>query len=138
MPFETSTKVRFAHVDGASIVFYPRYFEMLNGAVEDWFAQALGADFHAMHVERDIGVPTVQISAEFLAPSTLGEDLTIIITPERIGRSSCAYSVVFSAAGQVRLRATGTLVCMNLTTQKSVPWPEDIRARMEQDLVPIL
>ena len=135
MAFETITKVRFAHIDGASIVFYPRYFEMLNAAVEDWFALELGVDFRSMHTDRGLGVPTVQLSADFMAPSILGEDLTISLTPQRVGRSSCTYSAVFSAAGRDRLRATGTLVCMNLETQRSEPWPDDIRARMTQDLV---
>ena len=56
MPFETITKVRFAHIDGASIVFYPRYFEMLNAAVEDWFALELGVDFRSMHTNRGLSL----------------------------------------------------------------------------------
>ena len=52
MLFTTTVQVRFADVDPAGIVFYPRYFEMLNGAVEDWFAQQLGLDFATMHLER--------------------------------------------------------------------------------------
>ncbi|MBU0554989.1 MAG: acyl-CoA thioesterase [Alphaproteobacteria bacterium] len=137
MPFETTTPVRFAHIDGAGIVFYPRYFEMLNAAVEDWFAQQLGADFRSMHLDRGIGVPTVQLSAEFLAPSMLGEELTIRLAPERIGRSSCTFTIVFVGDGRERLRVNGTLVCMDLKTQTSVPWPADIRERMMQDLVTI-
>ena len=34
--------VRFSHCDPASIVYFPRYFDMINGVVEDWFAGALG------------------------------------------------------------------------------------------------
>jgi 4-hydroxybenzoyl-CoA thioesterase len=130
MTFKTTSQVRFAHVDGAGIVFYPRYFEMLNAAVEDWFAQALGADFRSMHFDRGIGVPTVQLSSEFHAPSTLGEELTIRLTPNKIGRTSCSYTAVFSAAGRDRLTANGTLVCMNLVTLEAEPWPDDIRQRM--------
>ncbi|MEJ2408974.1 MAG: thioesterase family protein [Novosphingobium sp.] len=136
MAFETNALVRFAHVDGAGIVFYPRYFEMLNGAVEDWFARALGADFRNMHQERGIGVPTVQLEAEFLSPGMLGDDLTVRITPRRVGRSSCTYDAVFTANGRDRLKASATLVCMNLTTMKAVPWPDDIRMRMLDDLMP--
>lgn len=133
--FETTAQVRFAHVDGAGIVFYPRYFEMLNAAVEDWFAQDLGADFRNMHEDRGIGVPTVQVAAEFQAPSSLGEELTIRLEPKRIGRTSCAYDAIFTAAGQDRLRISGTLVCMNLRTQKAEPWPADIRQRMLHDSI---
>lgn len=136
MAFETTALVRFAHVDGAGIVFYPRYFEMLNAAVEDWFAHQLGADFRSMHNDRGLGMPSVQVEAEFVAPSMLGDELTIRLTPRRIGRSSCTYDAIFVASGRERLRATGTLVCMNLKTQKSEPWPEDIRQRIVSDLVP--
>ncbi|CDO35326.1 thioesterase family protein [Novosphingobium sp. KN65.2] len=138
MTFRTTGQIRSAHIDDTGIVFYPRYFEMLNAAVEDWFARGLGASFNSMHLDRGIGVPTVQLSAELEAPSTLGEELTILLTPGRIGRSSCCYDAVFTARGLVRLRATGTLVCMNLETRKSEPWPEDIRERMTQYLVPIV
>lgn len=136
MAFETTAQVRFAHVDGAGIVFYPRYFEMLNAAVEDWFAKAIGADFRTMHYDRGIGVPTVDLHAEFLAPCLLGEVLTVRIVPRRVGRSSCDYDALFIGAGRDRVKASATLVCMDLTEKKSVPWPDDIRARMLDDLVP--
>jgi hypothetical protein len=68
MPYPTHTLVRFAHVDPAGIVFYPRYFEMLNGAIEDFFAEAAGADFASLHLERGIGVPTARLHTEFAAP----------------------------------------------------------------------
>lgn len=136
MAFETSAQVRFAHVDGAGIVFYPRYFEMLNAAVEDWFAQSLGADFRTMHHDRGIGVPTVQLAAEFLSPAMLGDDLTVRITPRQVGRSSCTYEAVFTANGCDRLKANATLVCMDLSAKKALPWPDDIRMRMMDDLVP--
>ena len=43
--FQREQVVRFGHCDPAGIVFFPRYFEMLNELVEDWFAQALGLPF---------------------------------------------------------------------------------------------
>ena len=33
--------VQFAHCDPAGIVFYARYFEIINEVVEDWFEDAL-------------------------------------------------------------------------------------------------
>ena len=43
--FTTERRVRFADCDAAGIVFFPRYFEMLNALVEDWFTQGLGVDY---------------------------------------------------------------------------------------------
>lgn len=126
MAFSTDVTIRFAHVDAAGIVFYPRYFEMLNGAVEDWFA-SMGWDFRKMHLTRNMGVPTVKLECDFLAPSELGETVTITIVPTSIGRSSCAVTYVVSGGGKERLRASGVLVCMNLAEKKSMPWPAELR-----------
>ncbi|HZU63293.1 MAG TPA: thioesterase family protein [Novosphingobium sp.] len=128
IPFATTAKVRFAHVDPAGIVFYPRYFEMLNGAVEDWFALGLGQDFRHLHLDRKVGTPTVKLEATFSAPSFLGDDLDITITPLSLGRSSCPLRVVFACRGELRLTAEVVLVCMDLNSHQAMAWPEDIRA----------
>ena len=133
MSFRTTAEVRFAHVDAAGIVFYPRYFEMLNAAVEDWFAQALGVDFRSMHRDRRLGVPTVKLEVEFLSPSELGDRLTIAISPREVGRSSCHLEVVFTGVDRDRLRARVVLVCMDLETRRATPWPDDMRARMTEE-----
>lgn len=136
MTFATTVQVRFADVDPAGIVFYPRYFEMLNGAVEDWFEQALGMGFKQMHIVDRIGVPTVKLEATFLSPSELGDVLTVTIAPNHVGRTSCNFTALFSGAGRDRLRAEVVLVCMDLTEQRSRPWPESVRERMVAAMVP--
>ncbi len=137
MPFRTQTKVRFADVDPAGIVFYPRYFEMLNAAVEDWFDQELGLDFAAMHLDHQIGVPTVKLDVTFDAPSMLGEQLDVTITPTSIGRTSCCFTAVFAGpSGDTRLTAQVVLVCMCLERKRPVEWPDKIRAAMASGMVP--
>lgn len=127
MSFIAQTKVRFAHVDAAGIVFYPRYFEMLNAAVEDWFAEGLGVDFAELHLRRGLGVPTVSLDSRFAAPSRLGDDLDIAIEVASLGRSSCVVAYTVSCGEEVRMTAEGVLVCMVLAEGRSTPWPEDIR-----------
>lgn len=109
MSFTTTAPVRFAHVDAAGIVFYPRYFEMLNAAVEDWFAH-LGCDFKTLHLDRRLGVPTVDLRCTFMAPSQLGDELRITIVPREPGRSSCGYDFVMSADGRDRAKRSAVLV----------------------------
>ncbi|MNR94924.1 1,4-dihydroxy-2-naphthoyl-CoA hydrolase [compost metagenome] len=130
MSYVARTKVRFAHVDAAGIVFYPRYFEMLNAAVEDWFAEGLGVDFAELHLRRGLGVPTVSLDSRFAAPSRLGEDLDIAIEVASLGRSSCVVAYTVRCGEEVRMTAEGVLVCMVLAEGRSTPWPEDIRERL--------
>ena len=47
--FTKQEKVRFKHVDYAGIVFYPRFLEMLNDLVEDWFEEAFDRPFSKIH-----------------------------------------------------------------------------------------
>lgn len=137
MPFVRHTPVRFAHVDAAGIVFYPRFFEMLNAAVEDWFA-ALGRDFRSLHLDDRIGTPTVRLEADFIAPAMLGDELAIALEPIKVGTSSCTYRFTFTNGNTLHLKGEGVLVCMDLDAKRSRPWPEAIatplRAAVPSDL----
>lgn len=129
MTFISRQAVRFAHIDAAGIVFYPRYFEMLNAAVEDYFAEFVGVDFAAMHLDRGLSVPTVKLETEFLAPSRLGDELDFILSIDRVGRSSADVSVEVICGDQLRLRVRVVLVCMDLKTGRPLAWPEDMRPK---------
>ena len=127
--FTTERSVRFADCDAAGIVFFPRYFEMLNGVVEDWFAGPLQVSFRELHVNRQVSVPTAAVEARFIAPSRLEDDLTFALTVTRLGRSSCSLRHRISAGGTLRFEASQTFVYVGLSL-KPEPWPEDLRARM--------
>ncbi len=131
MSFTTRTIVRFAHVDAAGIVFYPRYFEMLNAVVEDYFALEVGVDFATMHRDRRLGVPTVKLDSEFLAVSRLGDLLDFRLAVEQVGRSSAEFRIEGHCAGQLRVRARIILVCIDLDNNRSVTWPADMRPNPE-------
>ncbi len=127
--FTTERRVRFADCDAAGIVFFPRYFEMLNGVVEDWFAGPLQASFREMHVNRQVSVPTAAVEARFIAPSRLEDELTFALTVTKLGRSSCSLRHRISADGALRFEASQTFVYVGRSL-KPEPWPEDLRARM--------
>ncbi|MDF8331924.1 acyl-CoA thioesterase [Novosphingobium cyanobacteriorum] len=127
MTFTSTHLVRFAHVDAAGIVFYPRYFEMLNATVEDYFSQEIGVDFAEMHLRRGLGLPTVSIQTTFLSPSKLGDLLDFRLSVLRVGRSSVDLLADVFCGDERRLEATATLVCMDLEAGRSVAWPDDMK-----------
>ena len=57
--FEMTQKILFKHCDPAGIVFFPRYFEMINDCVEEFFAEMLDWPFETLL--KTNGVPTVAI-----------------------------------------------------------------------------
>lgn len=133
--FSTDRRVRFADCDAAGIVFFPRYFEMLNGVVEDWFAGPLGVSFRELHQDRHASVPTAAVEARFMVPSRLEDDLTFALTVIRLGGTSCTLRHRISAGTALRFEATQTLVHVGASL-KPEPWPEALRARIAPYLEP--
>jgi 4-hydroxybenzoyl-CoA thioesterase len=121
--------IEFNHCDPAGIVFYPRYFEMTNSVVENFFADVAGRSFAAMSSAAPInGVPTVRIAAEFVAPSRLGDKVLFSLRISQLGSRSAAFELEAAADGERRMRATITLVWT--AGHRSAPWPDEVRARM--------
>ena len=73
MTFEREQLIRFSHCDPAGIVFFPQYFVLFNGHVEDWFDEGLGLGYAKVVIGQRIGLPTVALSCEFMKPSRMGE-----------------------------------------------------------------
>ncbi len=128
--FFSDMLVRFSHCDPAGIVFYPQYFIMFNGLVEDWFNQGLGVNYARYITEHRLGFPIVRLECDFVAPSKIGEIITLGLRLERLGRSSMEIAVDCRHKKEERLRARFVLVTMDLDRQRAQPVPDDLRALM--------
>jgi 4-hydroxybenzoyl-CoA thioesterase len=135
MSFTTEIQVRFAHVDAAGIVFYPRYFEMVNQVVEDWFEAELGTSFRDLHIDGTNGVPAVRIETDFLRPSRLGDRLRFALDVVALGRSRIDLRIVASLDGEERVRVRLVLAYVALSPLQSCAIPDALRARIETFLV---
>ncbi|SDF23368.1 acyl-CoA thioesterase [Limimaricola pyoseonensis] len=134
MAFTVRRRVRFEHCDFAGIVFYPRYFEMLNACIEDWFAERLGRSFGQIHGPDGHAVPTARIEVRFTAPSRIDDPLELTLVPLRLGRSSLDLEITVTSGGETRLVAASTLVHVNKDTGRPVAWPEGLRAAIAREL----
>ena len=122
--------IRFTHTDPAGYVFFPRYFEMLQAAVEDWFTLGLGLRYADMIADGH-GLPTARTECEFLRPSHLGEILEIDVLLDRIGRSSLDLRFRGRVSADERVRARSVLVLISLETGRPIPIEGDLRERLE-------
>jgi len=131
MSYTFNQKVLFKHCDLAGIVFYPRYFEMLNDCVEAFFDTVLAFSFEAIHLVG--GIPTVQISATFTAPSRHGDRLEIELSCIRLGRTSLDLRFVVQCEQQTRIEAKSTIVFVD-KSGKPESWPPVLRQAIERQL----
>ncbi|MDX3906653.1 MAG: thioesterase family protein [Pigmentiphaga sp.] len=129
MPIE----IGFKHCDPAGIVFYPRYVEMLNDAVEHWLKHGIGKGFALLHGERRVAIPIVNLQVDFVAPSRLGEELEAELRIEGVGRTSLKVAIELRGAGPAgtrRVHAKLVLVFIDMNSMRPIAVPGDVREAM--------
>ncbi|MDE2383779.1 MAG: thioesterase family protein [Alphaproteobacteria bacterium] len=128
MIYEKHIRVEFNHCDPAGIVFYPRYFEMFNSVIENFFADVTGVSFYDMHQTPGTGAPIVDAHARFSIPTRLNEVLQFTLEIEAVGRSSLKVLIKAFHGGTERLSANMVTVWMQ--NWKSHSWPKEMREKM--------
>lgn len=137
--FTKQEKIRFKHVDYAGIVFYPRFLEMLNDLVEDWFEEALDRPFSKIHETN--GIPTVDLKVQFKQPARLGEVLTKKLWVIKLGGASVHCGFRFeNELGKTCLEGEVTLVNVAIAedrnTIKAEPFNDTMKEKISKFLIP--
>ena len=129
--FTRNVPIRFSHCDAAGIVYFPHYFDMFNGLIEDWYGAELGHDYATLIMDGRYGFPFVHIECDFKIPSRMGEVVELTLLVERIGRSSLGIAIICHKDGVERLRARMVTAMMSIATGKPVALPQGLRDAIE-------
>ena len=105
--FTRSVSVRFSHCDPAGIVYFPHYFDIFNGLIEDWYGQELGYEYAELIMGSKYGFPFVHIECDFKVPSgtSIALAASLCDRPSAKHRVSAALSAGASFA-KARSRST--------------------------------
>lgn len=128
--FQASARIRFGDCDPAGIVFFPTWFALANGAIEDFFGAELGIDFHELHGTRRTGTGFAHAEADFFAPGMMGD--TVALTPlvTRIGGASYSLTMHVHRGEAELLRMHLVTATTDLDARRAVPIPADLRAAL--------
>jgi 4-hydroxybenzoyl-CoA thioesterase len=134
MIFTKQEKIRFKHIDYAGIVFYPRFLEMLNDLVEDWFEEALDRPFSKMHETN--GIPTVDLKVQFKNAARIGEVLTKKLWVAELKSSSIVCGFQFTnQENKTVLEGEVTLVNVKIQEDrqsiKAEPFNEEMKEKIK-------
>jgi 4-hydroxybenzoyl-CoA thioesterase len=126
--FKRERLIRFSDCDPAGIVFFPQYFVMFNGLVEDW-VDALGIGYQKLVIGRRTGMPSVHIDVDFKKISPMGDRVWLLLEVERLGGKSLTLKLRCEGdAGDERLTMRQVIVTTSLDTHRAVEIPADLRA----------
>ena len=134
MIFTKQEKIRFKHIDYAGIVFYPRFLEMLNDLVEDWFEEALDRPFSKMHETN--GIPTVDLKVQFKNAARIGETLSKKLWVAELKSSSIVCGFQFTnQVDKTVLEGEVTLVNVKIQDDrqsiKAEPFNEEMKEKIK-------
>jgi 4-hydroxybenzoyl-CoA thioesterase len=135
MKFINPKLIRFHHCDSAGIVFYPQYYYLLHETQED-FLLHIGFSLYDM-IDQGIGVPIVDMKTQFCGMCRQGDEIEIELSLSKIGGSSIAMEYeIFGANKQknidreLNLKATGTIVYIDIEHNRPQKIPDDLRAAL--------
>jgi len=119
--------VRFAEVDAAGLVFFPRYHEYCHDALEAFFGELPGG-YAALFRERDLGVPTVHLETDFKSPLRFGDVARFEMAIARVGRTSVTFhhTIRRESDGVVAATVRHVVVMTRISTLTPIPVPGDI------------
>jgi 4-hydroxybenzoyl-CoA thioesterase len=128
--FVCEVKVRFADVDHAQIVYYPRWFHYFHVAFEEFFEHAMGRTYPSVLDEEHTGYPAVRTEADYRSPARFGDIVRVHITCVRIGTRSVTlrYRAVRASDGGECVVAQVTTACVDMRTFRPADIPPHHRA----------
>lgn len=123
--------VQWADVDIAGIMYFAAYQRAAERAEMDFFAE-IGFPYDKVFAKYDIWLPRVHVEADYHKPALMSDWLRLRTHITHVGASSIKWeTVVFNertneAGAAIRLVAA----CMDRSTLKSRPLPDDIRSAL--------
>ena len=128
--FTAEIKVRFADVDHARIVYYPRFFHYFHIAFEELFEQEFGRTYPEVLDTEHVGFPSVHAEADYREPVRFGDVLRIRVTCTRIGTKSVTlrYRAARAVDGAECAEGRITIACVDMRSFESMGVPETYRA----------
>ncbi len=124
--------VRFGDVDGAGIVYYPRFFNYFHVAFEDFFNRNAGVPYDQILAKERVGFPTVHVETDFGIPLRHGDAIDVEMTVSKIGKSSFTSTYRVLRAGKLCARAEITTATVDLDQMQAIPIPDKYREALER------
>jgi 4-hydroxybenzoyl-CoA thioesterase len=113
-----------------------RYFEFLNTAIEEWFEDTLDTPFHELHVDRKIGIPTVQFNTRIRELPRSEDEVSIRFQPTKIGQRAMTFKSWLVSGDQCFVENEQVIVFVRMLAAgyESIPIPEYIREKFLEQL----
>ena len=129
--FSWPVRVYFEDTDVGGVVYYANYLKYLERARSEWL-RVLGFDQGRLMADTGLGFAVRSISAEYLKPARLDDELRVISGVDSHGRVQVVFDQRIERQEEILLTAKVRIACMDLQRGKAAAMPQDIYEQFEQ------
>ncbi len=120
------TRIRLYHTDAAGILFFAHIYNLAQDAYEEMLNH-IGLDVRTIITKSDFLFPFVHSEADYKKMVTVGEELEIQVTVEKIGKSSFTLLFRFINSKQEEAAVVKTVsVSVDKKTGQKIPLPKQL------------
>jgi len=125
--FQLKVRVYWEDTDGGGIVYYANYLRFLERARTEWL-RALGYDQSALGVRHGILFVVRSVTAEFVRPARLDDELTVDVTVAELGAGTVVVSQHIERGAERLVEASIKLACVRIAAFQPTRIPRELRA----------
>jgi 4-hydroxybenzoyl-CoA thioesterase len=135
--YESPQRIRFNDVDGAGIVYYPRFFHLCHNAFEEFFTAVAPYSYPTLINQHRRGFPTVHVEGDFKRPLRYGDVAVVELGVMQVGTRSARFRYRMRRQGEVDVAFEAHVVTafMDLDSGKAVVLDDDIKAALNKHLI---
>src|SRR5579875_1412562 len=123
-PFRFQTRIRFIDTDASGRIHYTAMFRYFESA-EIEFMREVGLVYGQPYA-----FPRVHVECDFRLAMVHDDLIEIEVFLTKLGRSSARFDFRTLKAGELAAHGAVVIVCMDRASQRAIPIPEDVRARL--------
>ena len=121
------TRVTWAEVDSAGVMFCARALEYAHRAFEEVWRSAFGLPYRDIIENRRIGFPAVRSSGTHHSPLYFDDNAAVTIMISEFGNRSLTWNVTIENDGGVCWSGEVKTACVDIDKFESIEIPDDIR-----------
>ena len=127
-------KVRMHDTDMAGIVYFPRQFRFMHDTFEDMMEEE-GITYEVLFNQNNFVFVIVHAESDYLAPLSVGDDLIVHLTTEKIGTHSFTMHYdIFKNDNVLVGRGQTVHVTLDNETRTKIPVPEILKRSLAKHL----
>ena len=128
--FELTVRVYYEDTDAAGVVYYASYLKFLERARTEWL-RALGFEQVKLTQDPGIAFAVCSLSAEYIKPARLDDQLRVISTITSLGRAQLVFAQRVERDGELLLSASLRIACFDPVRQKATAIPKSMHEKFK-------